>query len=87
MTGRSDRHSQNLIKTQALEAVELIRRECANVSSRPGNPKDFHHEAEYMNAATFLLSGLTLLQPEEGTIYVLISIGFPLVDRLGHVRQ
>ena len=67
MTDRSNRHSPTLNEPKALEAVELIRRECANVSSRPGNPRDFHHEAEYMYATTYLLSGITLLQPEEGS--------------------
>ena len=68
MTDRSNRHSQNLMGPKAFEAAMVIRRECANVSSRPGNPRDFQHEAGYMYATTFLLTGITLLQPGEGPL-------------------
>ena len=62
----TDRHSQPLNCPKAFEAEVLIRRECANVASRPGNPRDFHYEAEYMYATTYHLTGITLLQPVEG---------------------
>ena len=70
MTDRSNRHSQTLTNTKTLEVAKVIRRECSNVSSRPGRQITFHIEAGYMYATTLPYRRVNPLAAGGGTIYV-----------------
>jgi len=55
MKNRSDRHIENLISAAAANAEVLIRRVCANVSSRP-EASGFQQQAGYIKANLSLSS-------------------------------